>query len=142
MLLHATCIAFEGQAVLIAGPPGSGKSDLALRLIDQGAILVADDQTLLRAEGVKVLASAPGAIEGLLEIRHYGLIRMPHAQAQPVALYVELTPKAQALDRLPAAETLYLLDRPVQQLRLPAFAASTPAKIRAALLYPLVTDSA
>ncbi|MBC7135922.1 MAG: serine kinase, partial [Oceanibaculum nanhaiense] len=50
MLLHATTIALDGRAVLLCGPPGSGKSDLALRAIDAGAVLVADDQTALSAE--------------------------------------------------------------------------------------------
>ena len=49
--IHATCVAIEGRGVLIVGPSGSGKSDLALRLIDRGAALVADDYTDLNVDG-------------------------------------------------------------------------------------------
>ena len=34
-LIHGTCIAIGAEGVLLVGKPGSGKSDLALRLIDQ-----------------------------------------------------------------------------------------------------------
>ena len=66
LLVHATAVAIDGEAILLRGPSGSGKSDLALRLIDGGAQLVADDQTLLRREGERVLASAPPAIARLV----------------------------------------------------------------------------
>lgn len=140
MLLHASCIALEKRGVLLAGPPGAGKSDLALRLIDSGAQLVADDQTELRIEQGKLVASAPTPIVGLMEVRHVGLLRMPALASAPVALYVELAPPDEKLERLPDAKTKDFLGCPVRCLRLPAFAASTPAKIRAALAYPLATD--
>ncbi len=79
LLVHATAVAIEGEAVLLRGPSGSGKSDLALRLIDGGAQLVADDQTLLRRAGGRVLASAPPAIAGLLEVRGVGVVRVEAA---------------------------------------------------------------
>jgi HPr kinase/phosphorylase len=142
MLIHASCVATEGRGILITGPAGAGKSDLALRLIDRGAQLVADDQTELRSEAGALMGSAPPSIAGLLEIRHLGLVKMPHLSQAPVVLYVELVTLAETLDRLPEEEAIYLLDHPVKRLRLPAFAASTPAKIRAAMLYHLVSDRA
>ena len=137
MLLHASCVAIGGKGVLIAGPSGAGKSDLALQLIDRGAQLIADDQTLLRREGDAIIAAAPATIAGLIEIRHIGLIKMPFTHAL-VALYIELAEDGAVLERMPEADPVFLLDRPVQRLRLPPFAASTPAKIRAALTHPLV----
>jgi serine kinase of HPr protein (carbohydrate metabolism regulator) len=137
MLLHASCIAIKSKAVLLTGPSGAGKSDLALRLIDEGAQLVADDQTLLQCEGGILTASPPATIEGMIEIRHVGLIKMPFVKAVPVALYVECVPLSESLERLPDSEAVFLLDRPVQRLRLPSVAASTPAKIRATLLFGL-----
>ena len=138
MLLHASCVAIGGRAVLLTGSPGAGKSDVALRLIDSGAQLVADDQTMLQREKDTLLASPPSAIAGMIEIRHIGLIKMAFVESIPVALYVELTPLHATIERLPEPDSVFLLDHPVQRLRLPGFAASTPAKIRAALLYPKV----
>lgn len=131
--VHASCVTINNKGVLIAGPPGSGKSDLALRLIDEGAVLIADDQTELRTEGDTLIASAPATIAGLIEVRHVGLIKLPHATTAPVVLYIELTDLDQKLDRLPEEGHILLLDHPVRRLRLPGFAASTPAKIRVML---------
>jgi serine kinase of HPr protein (carbohydrate metabolism regulator) len=136
MLLNATCIVLDKKGVLIAGPAGAGKSDLALRLIDAGAKLVADDQTELAIVKDDLVATPPASIKGLFEIRHVGLVRMPHAASAVVALYVELALLHEKLERLPEDANMFLLDRPVRRLRLPSFAASTPAKIRAALNYP------
>lgn len=142
MLIHASCVAIAGKGVLLAGAAGAGKSDLALRLIDEGAELVADDQTELRIEKDALIASAPPTIAGLIEIRHSGLIRMPFTAKAPVALYVDLSPLDEKLERMPETDTVDLLDHPVKRLRLSAFAASTTAKIRATLLYPLVSGRA
>ncbi len=136
MLINATCVAIEEKGVLIAGPSGSGKSDLALRLIDQGARLVADDQTEIQTERGKLTASAPASIAGLMEVRHVGLLRLPMLAKTSLALYVDLAPLPEKIERLPDEQTIALLDHSLRRLRLPGFAASTPAKIRAVLLYP------
>src|SRR3546814_13901309 len=67
--LHASCVAIGGRAVLIEGPSGSGKSDLALRLIDRGAKLVADDYTILTREYGAPKASTPPPIAGRIGVR-------------------------------------------------------------------------
>ena len=66
--LHASAVAFEGRAVLITGPSGSGKSDLALRLLDRGFRLVSDDQPVVKLDGERLVASAPPTIAGKLEV--------------------------------------------------------------------------
>jgi HPr kinase/phosphorylase len=134
MLIHASCVAIDASAILLAGP--AGKSDLALRLVHEGAELIADDQTLLGRDGERLVASAPASIAGLIEVRHVGLLRLPHAASAPVALYVELAPMEEILERLPEPDFITLAETRIRRLRLPAFAASTPAKIKAALLYP------
>jgi serine kinase of HPr protein (carbohydrate metabolism regulator) len=100
--VHAGCVAIGGRGVLIAGASGAGKSDLAMRLIDRGAALVADDYVSLRAEGGQVIAAAPAAIAGLIELRGVGLLTLPYLAQAPVALVVDLD---LAPERLPEAKT-------------------------------------
>src|SRR5436853_4152411 len=88
--IHASTVASEGRAVLITAPSGSGKSDLALRLLDRGFSLVSDDQTVVKRDGDKLLASPPPNIAGKLEIRGIGIVDVDHLAELPVALIVEL----------------------------------------------------
>lgn len=94
MLHQATCVAIDGRALLIEGPPGCGKSSLALALIDRGALLVGDDGVLLETSGETLLASPAPTIRGLLEVRNVGLVAMPVAERIPVALAISLDPAA------------------------------------------------
>lgn len=137
-LFHASCVVLGELGVLLAGDSGAGKSDLALRLIDQGAQLVADDQTEVFFDNNKLFASPPASIAGMLEIRHVGLFRLPFVSRARVALYVELVPQGVRLDRYPEPDSIFLLDQSVKRLRLAAYESSTPAKIRAALHYTCV----
>ncbi|HAQ33260.1 MAG TPA: serine/threonine protein kinase, partial [Rhodospirillaceae bacterium] len=73
-LIHGTCVALNGVTVLLRGPSGSGKSDLALRLIDGGGRLVADDQTLVEIQGERLVATAPETIAGKMEVRGVGVL--------------------------------------------------------------------
>lgn len=93
--LHcATCVALNGRALLIEGPSGSGKSMLALSLIDRGAVLVGDDGVALERRGDQLIASPPPRITGLLEVRNLGLLQFPVASAVPVALVLRIDPDA------------------------------------------------
>lgn len=132
-LVHATTVAIRGRGVLIAGPPGSGKSDLALRLIDRGATLVADDQTLVRAEAGKAVATAPAAIAGRMEVRGVGVVLMERADAVPLALCVTL---ADAVERLPTPRTRTVAGLSLPELALDPRPASAPIKVELALAHP------
>ena len=131
-LLHATCVALDGRGILLRGAPGSGKSDLALRLIDDGAVLVADDQTEIGEERGRLVARAPATIAGRLEVRGLGIVTQPTLAAAPLVLIVDLVPPA-AVERLPEERSERLLGQDVPLLELDPFAASAVAKIRLAL---------
>ena len=96
--LHASCVSIGGRAVLIEGLSGSGKSDLALRLIDRGAALVSDDYTIVRRIDGKLIASAPPNIGGLIEVRGVGLVPMTFESDVPIALIASI---ATTVERLP-----------------------------------------
>lgn len=130
--VHGTSVALDGGGVLLRGPSGSGKSDLALRLIDQGARLVADDQTELRADGDGVDMSAPPAIAGQLEVRGLGIVLVPTIATAPLRLVVDLVP-AEAVERLPERRSCTLLGHDFPLLALAGFEASASAKVRLAL---------
>ena len=89
-LHNATCVALNGRALLIEGPSCSGKSTLALTLIDRGGVLVGDDGVTLERHGDRLIASPPPNIAGLLEVRNLGLLQFPVASEVPVALVLRL----------------------------------------------------
>ena len=132
LLLHTTAIAIEGQAVLLRGASGAGKSDLAVRLIDAGARLIADDQSELVRRGDSVIARVPATIAGLLEMRGIGIVRLDALAETPVALIVDLVP-AETLERLPARRTETILGLALPLIALAPFEASAAAKLRLAL---------
>ena len=129
--IHGTCVLVSGIGVLLRGASGSGKSDLALRMIDVGARLIADDRVELRMEQGRLMATAPAALAGLLEIRGVGILPVPAAEEAEVRLVVDLAPRDR-VERLPDPETALLLDASVPRLSLCPFDASTPAKLRLA----------
>ena len=128
--VHGTTVGIGAAGVLLRGKPGSGKSDLALRLIDRGAILVADDRTGLNNQDGEIIARAPENLRGLLEVRGVGLVRVPTQETARLMLTVDLETPA---ERLPAPISATLLGVPIPLLRLAAFDPSTPAKIRLAV---------
>ena len=130
--VHGTSVVLGGDGILLRGPSGSGKSDLALRLIDQGARLVADDQTELRLIGGALRISAPATIAGRLEVRGVGILSVPSVKSAPLRLVVDLV-AGDALERLPEPETCELLGCRVARLALAPFEASAAAKLRVAL---------
>ncbi len=93
MQIHASCVARDRAGVLLLGPPGSGKSDLALRLLEHGFMLVADD----RVEIESGIARPPPHLAGLLEVRGLGIVRLAHAAEAALALAVRLGPPAERL---------------------------------------------
>ena len=138
--IHATCVAFADRGVLLRGPSGSGKSDLALRLIHlQSALLpparlVADDQVIIERRDGGLIASAPATLYGRLEVRGLGIVVVPAVPSATVVLAIDLVPATQPIERLPDAdENTLITGLAVPLLRFHAFDASTPLKIALAL---------
>jgi len=132
ILVHATAVAIEGNSVLLRGPPGAGKSDLALRLIDGGAQLVADDQAELQRAAERILVRSPTAIAGLLEVRGIGIVRVGALAEAPLALLVDLV-SPEEVERLPEPRLEEVLGLAIPLITLAAFEASAAAKIRIAV---------
>jgi serine kinase of HPr protein (carbohydrate metabolism regulator) len=129
--IHASCVAIDGQAVLIEGGSGTGKSDLALRLIDRGAVLVSDDYTLLLRREGRLIARAAANLAGRIEVRGIGILAMPHVEDVPVALLVAITPSP---PRMPAGGRLRsIAGVEVREIALPALEPSAPVKVELAL---------
>ena len=132
ILVHATAVAIGDRAVLLRGPSGSGKSDLALRLIDAGAQLVADDQCRLSPGADCVVVSAPAPIAGLIEARGLGILHVEHVPGAKLVLIADLV-APDRVERLPdpSSETIFGITIPV--VAIAPFEASATAKLRLAL---------
>jgi HPr kinase/phosphorylase len=137
--VHASCVVLARAApsfgarhdsgVLIIGKSGAGKSDLALRLIERGAILVSDDRTELLLIGGSLIARAPANIRGLIEVRGVGIVAVPFAPKARVALAVSLDGSKSRLPQREDYKAPWDLSAPLPLLRLAAFDPSAPAKI-------------
>ncbi len=136
VLIHATAVALpvdEGWAgVLLRGASGSGKSDLALRLIDQGARLIADDQTELHLTDGALTLRAPTRVAGRMEVRGLGLVRVPRVEHASLVLVADLVAAAK-IDRLPPPRAVTLAGVSIAALHLAPFEASAAAKLRLAV---------
>jgi serine kinase of HPr protein (carbohydrate metabolism regulator) len=131
VLVHGTCIDVAGVAVLLRGPAGSGKSDLALRLIDQGARLIADDQVEVERADEALVACAPQPIAGMMEVRGVGLVAGPWQPRGRLGLVVDLVPPEQ-VERLPETSTTSCQGVDLARVALTPFEASACAKVRLA----------
>ncbi len=141
--LHGSCVALGRQGILIRGPSGSGKSDLALRLIDVPgcgagisalpARLVADDQVQISRIGDRLIARAPDRLRGLMEIRGLGIVNAACEPEAPLAMVVDLVPRT-SIERMPAdAGEAVLLGVRLPLLKVDATSPSAPARLRAAV---------
>lgn len=140
--LHASSVALDDAGILIEGPPGSGKSDLVLRLIDEPGYgfgnhvlrgrLVSDDQTAIERRGEVLFASSPKPISGLFEIRGQGLVKVDHLPEVKLVLAVKLLP-ATEIERMPEETFRQIAGIALRQIGIDASQASASARIRAAL---------
>jgi serine kinase of HPr protein (carbohydrate metabolism regulator) len=131
-IVHGTCIAYDGHGLLLRGQPGSGKSDLALRAMDGGAHLVADDQVRLALRAGRVVASSPPTLFGMIEIRGLGLLRVQADVEAELAMIVDLVSPT-LVERLPERRSAMLLGIALPCFAFASFEASAPAKLKLAL---------
>jgi HPr kinase/phosphorylase len=129
MQIHASCAARNGAGVLLVGRPGSGKSDLLVRLIDRGFSLVADD----RVEIEDGIARPPAALAGLIEVRGLGILRMPYLASAPIRLSVSLERSSTRLPEPSVDPMLARMGLTVPQVKITPAAASAPVRVALAL---------
>jgi serine kinase of HPr protein (carbohydrate metabolism regulator) len=142
-LVHGTCVALGRSAVLLRGPSGSGKSDLALRFLFlarrgpaalEPPTLVADDQVRVRREGAVLLVEAPPTLRGKLEVRGVGIVDMKFASQAELVLVADLVAATSQVERMPDADAkVSLLGVEVAAVRLVATEPSAPIKLALAL---------
>ncbi|HVJ03321.1 MAG TPA: HPr kinase/phosphatase C-terminal domain-containing protein [Sphingomonas sp.] len=129
--VHGTCVAIDGRAVLIEGRSGEGKSDLALRLIDRGARLVADEQVICQRQDGALIASPTAQAAGRIEVRGLGIVEMPHAERVPVDLLIVILDSPPRFPDDARKRRIAGVDVPV--LPLAALEPSAPIKVELAL---------
>ena len=129
--LHATSVAIEDNGVAIFGDPGSGKSDLALRLIDSGATLISDDVTVFSKLEKKINLFGIENTKGLLEVREVGIITVPYVEGIKLKLVVRLTDKV--IERIPKKNQINLLGLKFPKLDINGKNSSSVAKIKVKL---------
>ena len=141
---HATCVVlpkFNNAGLLIAGPSRSGKSSLALQLLDRGALLISDDQTLIQPGAEGLIATAPAGLRGMIEVSGYGILQLPEdkiADSTWLHLSITLAAPDQPIERLPEDLAQQVLMVPLRRIALHAHDPGAVAKIFAVLSYRLL----
>lgn len=137
-MLHATAVAIAGNGVLLVGSSGSGKSDLALRLIDRGAKLISDDAVAVATEISGPLLSAAPNIEGLIEVRGVGICAVESIPSAPLRIVVTLN---DVMERLPKdGLTVEICGYNIPMINLAAFETSTALKVEYGLRRVVTED--
>lgn len=126
--LYATSISIEDNGIMIIGSSGSGKSDLALRLIDSGGTLISDDRTVCERKDNKIFLFTLKEIKGLIEVRGVGIIKVPYVENVQLKLLVSLT--EEKLDRLPRIKNKKIFNISIPQIKISAKDISAVAKIK------------
>jgi HPr kinase/phosphorylase len=129
VLIHATSISINQKGVLLRGPSGVGKSDLAFRLISMGASLIADDYTEVSFKNDDLILSSPSNIQGLIELRGIGIVNIPFKNKIVLKLIIDLVDKKNIL-RIPDLKSIKFENKEVPYYQLSAFECSTPEKIQ------------
>jgi serine kinase of HPr protein (carbohydrate metabolism regulator) len=137
---HACALEIHQKGILIKGVSGSGKTSLCLGLLEQaerrqiGCFFITDDQALISFKSGKIFASAPESIQGLVEIRGYGIIPYSNKTRTEISLVVELVDDA-TVERMPDTTTIELENTIVPYLKVPIRHENQAVRIVFAWLY-------
>ena len=129
--IHSTSVVIDDNGVLILGDSGSGKSDLALRLIDNGATLISDDISICRKNSNNIYLYCPPEIKGLLEVREIGIITVPFVEKIKLRLVVNL--KSNNNERFPKESSFRILGIKIPIINIEGKNSSAVAKIKVKL---------
>ena len=129
--IHSSSIVIDDNGVLILGDSGSGKSDLALRLIDNGATLISDDISICRKNSNNIYLYCPPEIKGLLEVREIGIITVPFVERIKLRLVVNLRSKNN--ERFPKDNSFRILGIKIPLISIEGKNSSAVAKIKVKL---------
>lgn len=129
--IPAACVAVNGRGVLIEGHEREDRTSLALRLIDRGATLVADEQSLCTRRAGALHASPLPGTGGRIELRGIGPLPLPHLADSPVALVVVVLEAGPRLPEDKRTRSIAGVDVPV--LALAAGDPAAPIKVEIAL---------
>lgn len=141
MQIHATMVEISGKGVLFKGSSGSGKSDLALRLLaDDNVHLVADDVVDLYISSGQVYGEAPYNLRGLFEVRGVGVVKKPFITKAPLYLVVNLTDNPQEIERMPKTAYENILGLEIERIDLYAKESSAPEKVKVKLNNVVIND--
>ena len=133
MLIHASCVCWNGKGILFTGPSGSGKSDSCLQVLYKGGFLVADDQTELRNQNGALIATCPKTIYGKIEARGVGILSVKEVCSEtPIHLIVQMVPLNQ-MERMPEYEEETLDGVTIQKVKLCPFESTFLIKLEAVL---------
>ena len=130
--IHASCVDINGNGILILGKSGCGKSDLALRLINEGAALVSDDRCEVYSENQNLIATAPKEIKNLLEIRGIGIVKLKTKSKTRIKLVINLK-TLEEIERMPKLKTINICNIDIKEFSIYPFEASATAKVKSAL---------
>jgi HPr kinase/phosphorylase len=137
-IVHGTAIALEDKGVLLIGPSGSGKSDLALRLIDSGATLISDDQIICERRNDEIFLFPHKKINGLIEVRGVGIIKVPYIENVKLKMIVQLINEQP--ERIPVKEEKNFLNLKIKFIKIIGKEASSTAKVKIKLFEEIIDD--
>ena len=132
MKVHGTSVSIDGDGVLFQGPSGSGKSDLALRMINYGAQLVSDDQVCLTRRNDNIFMSSPPTIRNSMEVRGIGIVNTIAQKEAPLILVLNMSPN-NAASRMPIWQLCTFLDIKVPAVEFAPFEISAHLKVKLAI---------
>ena len=132
MKIHGTSVSIDGDGVIFRGPPGSGKSDLALRMINFGAQLISDDQVCLTRRNDNIFMSSPSTIRKSMEVRGIGIVNTIAQKEAPLILVLNMLPN-NAANRMPIWQLCTFLDIKVPAVEFAPFEISAHLKVKLAI---------